>query len=136
MSAPYATCRCSIGELVLNDADAHPEEAIETAHPLRVPARQVVVHRDDVHALAFKGIEIGGKGGDESLALAGLHLGDLPGVQDHAANELHVEVPHVESAAAGFANDRERFREELVEGGALGHTLLQLAASFHEAVRR
>ena len=43
-------------------------------------------------------------------------------VQHHAADELHVEVPHVEDAPAGFAHDRERFGQQRVErfAAALG----------------
>ena len=55
----------------------HPEEAVEAAHPLRVAAGQVVVDRDDVHALAFERVQVGGQGRDQRLAFAGLHLGDL-----------------------------------------------------------
>ena len=36
-------------------------------------------------------------------------------MQDDAADELHVEVPHVERAAAGLADDRERLRQQIVE---------------------
>ena len=65
-------------QLVLDDADPHAQEAVEAAHPLRVAAGQVVVDGDDVDALAGERVEVGGQGGDQRLALAGLHLGDLP----------------------------------------------------------
>ena len=81
-------------EVVLDDADRHAEEAVDAAHPLRVAAGQVVVHGDDVNALAFERVEIGGQRGDERLAFAGLHLGDLAVVQHHAADQLHVVVAH------------------------------------------
>ena len=45
--------------------------------------------------------------GDERFSFARLHLGDFPVVQDDAADELHVEVPHIEVAAARFANQGE-----------------------------
>jgi hypothetical protein len=38
--------------------------------------------------------------GDQGLALAGAHLGDLALVQHHAADQLHVEVAHAEHARA------------------------------------
>ena len=115
MSAAVGDLPLLVGELVLNDADAHAEEAVETAHPLRVAAGEVVVHRDDVHAFAFERIEVGGERRDERLAFAGLHLGDLPAVQHHAADELHVEVPHVQHALAGLADDGEGFGQQIVE---------------------
>ena len=94
-------------EIVLDDADGHAEEAVDLAHPLRVAAGQVVVDGDDVDALAFERIEVGGQRRDQRLALAGLHLGDLAFVEHRAADQLHVEVPHVQDAAAGLADDRE-----------------------------
>ncbi len=113
-------------EIVLDDADAHAEEPVDAAHPLGVAARQVVVDGDDVHALARERVEIGGQGGDERLAFARLHLRDLPAVEHHAADELHVEVPHVQHAAAGLTDDRERLGQQLVERVAVGQPRAEL----------
>ena len=110
-------------QVVLDDADRHAEEAVDAAHPFRVAARQVVVDRDDVHALARERVQVGRQRRHERLAFARLHLGDAAVVQHHAADELHVEVPHVEHAASRFAHDRERFRQQLVQRGALGDAL-------------
>jgi hypothetical protein len=111
---------------VLDDADAEAEEAEDPAHPLAVALGQVVVDGDDVDALARQRVEIGGEGGDEGLALARLHLRDHPAVQGEAADELHVEVPHVEHAAARLAHDRERLREQVVEGLARSQPVPEL----------
>ena len=94
-------------EVVLNHADRHAEEAIDAAHPLRVAAGEVVVDGDDVNALAFERVEIGGQRRDQRLAFAGLHFGDRAVVQHHAADQLHVVMPHVQHAAAGFADHGE-----------------------------
>ena len=107
-------------EIVLDDADAHPEEAVEASHPFRVAAGEVIVDRDDVNALAFERVQIGGQSRDERLAFARLHLGDRPVVQDHAADQLDVEVPHVEHAAASLADDGKGLVEEVVDRGAFG----------------
>ena len=113
-------------EVVLDDADRHAEEAVDAAHPLRVAPRQVVVDRDDVHALAFEGVEIGGQGRDERLAFAGLHLRDPPAVEDDSADELDVEVPHVQRAVPGLADDREGVGQQVVERLAVGEALPEL----------
>ncbi|MGF6635772.1 hypothetical protein OKW39_002923 [Paraburkholderia sp. MM6662-R1] len=52
---------------------------------------------------------------DERLALAGAHFADLAVVQRHTADQLHVEVAHLQHPLAGLAADRERFRQDLVE---------------------
>ena len=101
--------------LRLDRPDGHSQPAEERAHPLGVAAGQVVVDRDDVHALAVQRVEIGGQGGDQRLALAGDHLGDVAAVQDHPAHELHVEVPHVEEPPARLAAGRERLGQQVVE---------------------
>ena len=105
-------------QFVLDDADAHAEEPVDAAHPLRVAPRQVVVDRDDVDALAGERVQVGRQRRHERLAFAGLHLGDLAVVQHHAADELHVEVPHVQRAAAGLPDHGERVDQQVVERGA------------------
>ena len=104
-----------IVQVVLDDADRHAQEAVDPPHPLRVAAGEVVVDGDDVDALAGEGVEIRRQGRDQRLAFAGLHLGDLAAVQDDAADQLDVEVPHVERAAARLADHGERFGQQVVE---------------------
>ncbi len=104
-----------IVQLVLNDADAHAEEAVQAPHPFRVAAGQVVVDGDHVDALALERVQIGGQGGDQRLAFTGLHLGDGAAVQRHAADQLDVVVTHVQHAAAGFADHREHLGQQVVD---------------------
>ena len=113
-------------QLVLDDADRHAQEAVQAAHPLRVAAGQVVVDGDHVDALAGQRVEVGGQGGDERLAFAGLHLGDAAAVQHHAADQLHVEVPHVQHPPAGLADDGKRLDQQVVHRGAVGDALAEL----------
>ena len=82
-----------VGDVGADPAHGQSQPAVEPAHPLGVAGGQVVVDRDHVDALAGEGVEVDGQGRDEGLALAGLHLGDPPEVQRHAAHELDVEVP-------------------------------------------
>ena len=107
------------------DADGEPEEAIDASHPVRVALGEVIVDRDDVHALSGQGVEIRRKCGDQCLALAGLHLGDLAVVQNHAAKELHVEDPHLQRPLPRLADDGERFRQHGVELLAVADALAQ-----------
>src|SRR5688500_9407903 len=61
------------------------------------------------------GVERRGEWRDEGLALAGLHLGDLALVQDHAADQLDVEMAHAELAPADLARRGEHLRQRVVE---------------------
>jgi hypothetical protein len=78
-----------------------------------------------VNALAFEGVEVDRQGGDQRLAFAGLHLGDLALVQDHAALELHIEVALAERALGRLAHHGEGLDQEVVQGLALGQPLAE-----------
>jgi hypothetical protein len=112
---------------VLDDAHGEAEEAVDLAHPVGVAARQVVVDRDHVDALAFQGVQVGGQGRHQRLALAGLHLGDAAAVEHDAAHELDVERAHVDGPPGGLAGDGKGGDQEVVERGAG----FELAAEFH-----
>ncbi len=77
-------------------------------------------------ALALQRVQVHGQRRDQRFSFAGLHLGDFPAVQNVAANELHIEVAHVEDAPSHLAHRRERFHQQVVERGALRQLLLEL----------
>ncbi len=115
MSAAYAL-DLVLGLLhVLQDAPGEAEDVVDRAHPLGVAPGEVVVDGDDVDAVAGERVEADGERGGERLALAGLHLGDVAAVEDHAADQLHVEVAHAHRAPAGLADEREALGEHVVE---------------------
>ena len=103
----------------LEDADADSQQVVDRLHPERVAAGEVVVHRDQVDALAGERVQRDRQRGGEGLALAGLHLGDRAVVQHHAADQLDVEVALPERALGGLAGDREALVQQVVERLAL-----------------
>ncbi len=111
----------------LDHANGEPEEAEDGTHPLGVAACEVLVHRDDVGAGSGQRVQVGGQRRDQRLALAGPHLGDLAGVQHHAADELHVEVPQAERAPRRLANHRKCLGQQVVQHLARGQLLAELA---------
>ena len=76
--------------------------------------------------LPASALRYAGQRGDQRLALAGAHFGDLAVVQRHAADQLHVEVAHLQRPLAGLADDGERLGQERVERLAVGDALLEL----------
>ena len=118
MSARVGLLPLAVAHGVLDHAHREAQEAEEPSHPLAVALGQIVVHRDDVDALPLEGVQVGRQGRHQGLALAGLHLGDRPPVEGDAADELDVEVPHVEDAAPGLAHDGEGLGKEVVEGAS------------------
>ena len=121
--AAVALLALLVVQIVHDDADRHAQALVDAAHPFGVALGQVVVDRDDVHALAFERVQIDGQRGDQRLAFTGSHFGDFAAMQNDAADQLHVEVPHVEDAAAGFAHDGEGLDQQVVERRALGESL-------------
>ena len=106
-------------------ADRKTEPVVEAAHPVRVAGGKVIVDGHDVAALAGKGVEVHGERGGECLAFARAHFSDLAVVENHCADELHVEVAHAEHAHGGFTNHGKSFGEELVGRRALGDAVAE-----------
>ena len=123
-------------EIVDDEADREAEEAIDLPHPFRVALGQIVVDRDDVHALSRQGIEIGRQDGDQRFALAGLHLRDAALMQHDAADELHAVRPHAEYAVRRLAADGKRLRQEVVEVLAALIALAELVRLFTQLLIR
>ena len=123
-------------QIVLDDADRHAEEAVDAAHPLGVAPGEVVVDRDDVDALALEGVEVRRQRRHQRLAFSGLHLGDPAAMQHDAADELDVEMAHVEHAPAGFANDREGLGQQVLERRTVRQPLPELDGPGSGSCRR
>jgi hypothetical protein len=115
-----------LGHVRGHPAHREPEGPVDLAHPVRVARSQVVVDRHHVHALGFQGVEIDGKGGDERLAFARLHLGDPAEVQGGPAHQLHVVVALADGALGRLAHDGKGLRELVVEVLAVGQALSEL----------
>ena len=99
------------------DHQTHGEahEAVDLAHPLGVTLGQVVVHRDDMDAAAGEGVQIGGEGGHQRLAFAGLHLGNAALVEDNAADELHTVGLHTQHTPGGLPAGSEGLGQQVVQ---------------------
>ncbi len=112
------------GQLLGEDlAHRHPEKVVDLAHPVGVATCQVIVDRDNVHALARQRIQIDGERSGQGFALARAHLGNLARVQHHAADQLHIEMAHPEHAPRRLATDGKSLWQERVEGLAVGDAL-------------
>ena len=114
-----------IRESVDDAAHGEPQELVDLAHPLGVPAGEIIVDRDHVAAFAGQRVQIHRQGRYQGLALAGLHFGDRAPVEDNAAHELDVEMALVQSALGRLAHRREGFDQKLVQRLAAGQPLLQ-----------
>ena len=110
---------------VLDHPDAQSKKLVEPAHPFGVTLCQVIVDCDNVDAFAVESIQICRKRRHERFAFTGLHFCDAALMKDNSADKLHVEVPHIESALARFANDCESVRQQVLERLSVLESLLE-----------
>ncbi len=103
-----------IGLMGIDKPGGQAQEAIKTPHPLGISASQVVVDGNYVSAASGQGVQVSREGGNQGLTFPGTHLGNLVEVQGGTAHELHIEMAHVEHAAAGFTTNRKGFRQNVL----------------------
>jgi hypothetical protein len=88
-------------------------------------------------ALAGQRIEIDRQRGDQRLAFAGFHFGDVAFVQHHAADQLDVEMPLAERPLGGLAHGGEGRNQNIVEALAVGELPAEIGgAGFQFVVRK
>jgi len=78
-----------------------------------------------MHAVAAERVQIDGHGGNQGLALAGLHFRDHAPVQHDAAQQLDVERAFPQRALGDLANGGEGVNHQAVEVFAVGQALFQ-----------
>ena len=66
--------------------------------------------------LPVRAFRYAGRVATRVFSLAGFHFGDLPPVEDHPADDLHVEVAHVEITPTRLPDEGERLGEDILEG--------------------
>ncbi len=119
---------------MLNDAHRKSQRVVEHAHPLRIALGEVVVHGDEVNAFPFECIQIDRQGGHEGFPFAGLHFSNAASMENHAADQLHIEMAHVQLAAGHFTTDREGLRQDVVQGLPGLKALLELLGLVREGL--
>ena len=110
---------------VNNRTGFQAKEAVNLVHPLCVTAGEVIVHRDDVNTFAFERIQISRERCDKGFTLTCTHLCDIAGMEDHAANELYVEMPHTHGTLRRLTHNGERFFQNVVQRRAIGQLLFE-----------
>ena len=89
------TTRIGIGLMLVDAIDAEAVELVERSHPFRVTLGQIVVHRDDVNAVARQCVEEHGQRCHQRFTLTRRHFRDFSLMQGNTAEQLHVVVNHL-----------------------------------------
>ncbi len=109
--------------------------AVDLAHPFRIAAGQIVVHRHDMHAAPGQRVQISGKGRDQGLAFAGFHFSNVALMQKDRAHQLHVKAAQAQRAPAGLAAVGKGFGQHGIQAfAALLHARLQVAGAGDQLV--
>ncbi len=88
---------------------------MDLSHPLRVALYQIVIDRHHVHALSRQGVQIGGQCHHQRLSFTGTHLRDASLMENNAADELYLEVFHVQHAPGGLPHRGIGLGEQVVK---------------------
>ena len=107
---PVGVAPLLVIETMLDHADTQPEKLVKPAHPFRIAAGQVIVDRDNVDALARQRVQVRRQRRDQGFTFTGLHFRNSALVKHVSADELHVEMPHIQDALTCFADNGENFR--------------------------
>ena len=88
-----------------------------------------------MNALLLQRIQVRRQRGHERFAFAGHHLGNIAVMQHDAAQDLHIEVPHVLGAVGGLAAGGKGLGQQRFEWLAIGQALAELWRQSFELFR-
>jgi hypothetical protein len=117
---------------MLYSPNRETERVVYRTHPLGVPFCEVVIHRDNVDAFFFEGIQIDGKGGNKGFPFTCFHLCNCALMEYNAAEDLNVKVSHPESAPGYLPYHSKGFRKNIIERSACFKFLSEFFGFFSE----
>ena len=118
----------SVRAAICSTPTLSPKQVEDRRHPARITAGQVIVDRDQVHALAGQGIQVHRQGRHQGLAFTGAHLSDLALVQHRAADQLDIDSGACQWCACWLHAPRQRPRAGSLQGFLHPHSRLRNSA--------
>ncbi len=101
--------------LALDDPHGHPQRRIQWSHQFRIATSQVIVDCRQMSSLTLECGQIHRQGCRERFAFAGLHLDNGSMMNGRSAQNLHVEVSHVQLAPPRLAYKGKCFDKQLIK---------------------
>jgi len=118
-------------------SDRETKKTINAPHPFGVARGEIIVDRNHMHAASRERVEIDRQRRDQRLTFAGFHLRDLAFVQDHPADQLHIEMALTERALGALAARRQKPERECRRATCpLATSFLKAAVRARSFVRR
>ena len=103
-----------------HQANTETQPLVNASHPFSMKACEIVIHRDHVNAIPRKTIQVRRKCRHKGLSFTGLHFCDPTKMQGGTTHQLHIEMTLTNDTERGFANNGERFHQDVVKGLAFG----------------
>ena len=88
---------------------------MNASHPFSVKACQVIVDRDDMHAIARQAIEIRRQSRHKGLSFTGLHFRNPTKVKRGSTHQLDIEMALSNDATRCLAYHGKRFNKKVFE---------------------
>ena len=101
-----------------------PQELMYFAHPLSITLCQIVIDCNDVHALAFQGIQICRQCGYQCLTFTCLHLSNTSLMQDNTTDQLYPVMLHTQYTLGSFTYSGKSLRQKIIQCGSLFQAFL------------
>ena len=101
------------------------KEAIDFPHPLRIALCKVIVHSNDVNAVARERVQICRKRFGDGFSFTGFHFRNATLVQHNTAQKLHIEMSLPDGALCCLAHNRKGLRQKAIQRFARAEPLLE-----------
>ena len=104
-----------LGNVRNNHTRGQPKKTVNLAHPFGVTARKIVVHGDNMHALAFDRVQIARQSLGQCFAFTGAHFGNFATMEHDTADHLHIEMAHTHHALRRLTHRRKCLRQNIIK---------------------
>ena len=110
-----------------NDTNLQTEKFMDFSHPLRITLCQIVIDCDNVHTFSFQCIQISRKCGNKCLTFTGTHLCDTSLMQNHATDQLHTIMFHIQHSSCSLTDRRICLRQKIIQCLSLTETFFKFS---------
>ena len=107
-----------IRQIAGDAAHRHAKPLIDASHPGGIARGQIVIHRDNMHALVRQRVQEHRQCRDKGLALTGFHFRNLALMERNAAHQLDIIMALAKGAFRRLADPCERFGKKVIKTAA------------------
>ena len=118
--------------IVQDNANLESQELMYLSHPLRITLSQIVIDRDNMHALALQCVQIRREQTGLRLTFTGSHLGDPSLMQDDTTDQLYPVMLCIQNPARRLTHYRVGFHQKVVQRLSICQSFLKFLCLISE----